>query len=516
MQTRLNALEQFPLWLSETLERWRMLYLVLFSVIYFVITGVLAATKLMWFDEIATSYVSRAPTIGDIWTILYYGGDGHPPLSFALVHWSYGLFGQTHLTGRLPFILGFWVMSICIFLFVARRCGALYGAAAMLFPLITLIYTYAYECRSYALVLGGTAAALLAWQRAAENPAWWKKVLLALALACVISSHFYGVFVWVPLGAGELVRTIRNKRIDWTMWLAIFAGLLPLPFYLPIARAMNKVYFQAGYWARPSFSNIEDSYRFMLDLAMAPLLIAIVLWAIASKYYRAAKTERNPLPLHEVVAVIALMMVPVLAVAASFVLGAYTQRYGIASFVGLTIALAFLAWSRSSGSPVLGTACVLVFSGWFLVKQPGTFNRLRAESHGLPFHAAQPFDSRKWVAAVRQSSMPVATTHAVFYLQAHEYAPADVTQRLAYLTNRPAAVQMGMSSAADTNIMMISRFAPVPTLPYEDFIASNRRFLVCANTDQPSWLIPYLLKSGARLELRTTDGTERLYEVTMP
>jgi hypothetical protein len=386
----------------------------------------------------------------------------------------------------------------------------------MLFPLVTFIYRYAYESRPYSLVLGATAAALLAWQRAADRPAWWKKLLLTIALACLISSHFYGVFVWIPLCAGELVRTIRNKRIDWTMWLAIFAGLLPLPFYLPIARAMSSTYFQAGFWARPSFSNIEDTYRFMLDLAMAPLLIAIVLWAIASKYYRVKKIERDPLPIHEVVAVIALMMIPVFAVAVSFVVGAYTQRYAIAAFVGITIALAFLAWSRSSGSPVLGTACVLVFSGWFLVKQPGTFSRLRAESHGLPFHAAQPFDGRRWVAAVRQSSMPVAITHTVFYLQAHEYAPADVAPRLVYLINRPAAVQMGMSSTADTNLMLVSRFAPVPTLAYEDFIASNRHFLVCANTDQPSWLIPYLLKSGARLELRTTDGTERLYEVTMP
>ena len=65
-------------------------------------------------------------------------------------------------------MLGYLLMSVCVFGFVVRRASRLYGLVAVLLPIATIAHGYAYEARAYGLVLGFSAAALLCWQRSAE------------------------------------------------------------------------------------------------------------------------------------------------------------------------------------------------------------------------------------------------------------------------------------------------------------------------------------------------------------
>jgi len=77
------------------------------------------------------------------------------------------VFGDHHATNRLPYALGFLLMSVCIFRFVSIRCPATYAAAAMIFPALTGVGYYATEMRAYGLELGAAGVALVAWQEAA-------------------------------------------------------------------------------------------------------------------------------------------------------------------------------------------------------------------------------------------------------------------------------------------------------------------------------------------------------------
>ena len=136
---------------------------------------------------------------------------------------------MNEVSARLPAIGGFWVLCLCLFQFVERRKGVVYGLCALLLPVMTGAYFYATEARAYGLELGFTGIALAAWRSAAEGrhrtlalPA------LALSLACVMLCHYYGVLAYLPLAGAEAVRTRRERRLDWGVWLALALGGMPL------------------------------------------------------------------------------------------------------------------------------------------------------------------------------------------------------------------------------------------------------------------------------------------------
>src|SRR6266508_1563014 len=139
-------------------------------------------------DELYTFYISLLPSHSDIWSALSTGADQIPPFFYMITRASILLFGENHVSIRLPEVLGFWVMSLCLFQFVSKRSSALHGLVAMLFPLVTDAYYYAFEARPYGLVLGFGGTALLCWQAAAEG--YYRKLSLmglALSLAAAIS-----------------------------------------------------------------------------------------------------------------------------------------------------------------------------------------------------------------------------------------------------------------------------------------------------------------------------------------
>ena len=88
-----------------------------------------------------------------------------------------------------------------------------------------MAYLYAFEARAYGLVLGFAALALLSWQSVALGR---RRVLslvcLAGGLSAAVSSHYYGIFVILPLALGEASRSVSRRRVD----LASPSGLSPV------------------------------------------------------------------------------------------------------------------------------------------------------------------------------------------------------------------------------------------------------------------------------------------------
>ena len=58
------------------------------SVGYFALTWFFAARKLLWNDELYTSYVATQPTMQDVWGALTAGGEQTPPLFYAMTRAS--------------------------------------------------------------------------------------------------------------------------------------------------------------------------------------------------------------------------------------------------------------------------------------------------------------------------------------------------------------------------------------------------------------------------------------------
>jgi hypothetical protein len=107
------------------------------SALYLVIAGLTAARKQLENDELFTLNIARLPSLAEVWSALLTGAEQLPPFFYMLTRAVLSLLGESNLALRLPAILGFWVMGLCLFRFVSKRSTALYGLAAMLFPLTT-------------------------------------------------------------------------------------------------------------------------------------------------------------------------------------------------------------------------------------------------------------------------------------------------------------------------------------------------------------------------------------------
>src|SRR5262249_49561307 len=150
-------------------------------------------------------------------------------------------FGENPLAYRLPALVGFFVLSLCLFRFTSRRCGRPYACLAVLFAFATSAHSiYAYEARPYGLLLGFTGLALVCWQSAGVGSRL-ARFGLALSLAAAVSTHYYAVLIFVPLGLAELVRALRRQRLDVPMAVALLAGLAPLLAYFPIVQKARAV-----------------------------------------------------------------------------------------------------------------------------------------------------------------------------------------------------------------------------------------------------------------------------------
>src|SRR5256885_484764 len=81
-----------------------------FSAPYPVGTGLIAARKPLWYDELFTISLSRLSCLSDLWSALAAGTDLNPPLGYLASRVVNSFLGENPVAVRLPAVLGFWVM----------------------------------------------------------------------------------------------------------------------------------------------------------------------------------------------------------------------------------------------------------------------------------------------------------------------------------------------------------------------------------------------------------------------
>ncbi len=221
VEPRAAALERF-------LERHEILILAAWSLVYFAGTMLRAHAKPFWYDEILTLLEARQPSLsaamralGDV--------DWMPPAHHLTFYLWNKLAGSGEVAFRIPVMVAFWVFCICLYFFARRRVSIFFALTAMLLPYASAFQSYSYEARSYAFMLGFCGIALVSWQAAAEETKRpWSLIGLAVGIAGAIFYQYWSVLIYLPLAGAEIYRSIRLRRIDWSIWFAFAAGGLAL------------------------------------------------------------------------------------------------------------------------------------------------------------------------------------------------------------------------------------------------------------------------------------------------
>jgi hypothetical protein len=468
-----------------------------------------AATRPLWSDELLTVYISRLDSVRTMWSALEAGVDLNPPLVHMMTRAALAA-GDSALTARLPSLLGVAVALLAIFAAAAWRHGPRVGWLAAALFVWTHAATYAYEARPYGLVLAFSALAYVCWQRAPRHPGW--VVGLALALAAATSSHYYTVLVFVPLAAGEIVRTWERRRIAIGVWIAFGVSTLPLLAWIPLIRTAQE--FSAHYWARPSVAATSNTFVTLLSGVTLPALAAVAAAALSFAWYRRTdrgaallEDDRAEVPASDWTVALLLAALPVLAFALAQITNAYTNRYVLPATIGWCVLCARIpshlartvstrrAVAAATVAVILLTAARQLVDARLITLATPTVPLL-ARLHGLP---AEPHR--------------IVITEAVLYLQFAHYASAELRDRMLFAEMPERALAITGTNTGTDNIRRLGKFTEVQTEDFDSVVAAREPMYVYG---RDGWVMTLLRDSGASMRLLAQDGNRVLLHVTWP
>lgn len=491
--------------LGDAIAGHKAVFLALFTAVYVIGAGNMAARQMLWLDEIITVYISGLPRAADIWPALARAADGNPPLFHLITRWSTSLFGGSSLALRLPELLGVWLMSVCLFLFVSRRASAPAGAVAAVIPALTEIYVYGYEARPYGLVLGLFGVALVSWQAAGEGRG--RRLALAgltVSLAAAVCCHYFAAFLWIPIACGELMRSRERRSVDPAIWISLALAAAPIWALRPLMRAIADFTFEVGrdprYWAAPSLWNLMNAYANLLHSLIIPAVAAAavltVLWMLEP---RRKPMERPGLPVPEVTAAVVLLLLPFLTFGVARIThGGFTLRYILPAGAGCAILAGFLSDFLLARRAVFGMALLAVLSGFLC---------LFTAYHVISTKPGTPFQENKLLVDGRFGDLPVVVAEGLAYAQFAYYAPPALRSRLFFLTDDSALGRY----ADPTNELLLRSMKGwniLNVMELERFAGEHSRFFLYYTGGSPEAALADLLARGFNARVRAKSGNQ--------
>ena len=448
------------------------------GVFYLLLVVPLALMKLLWADEFITYYIAKLHSAQAIWNALGRGADPNPPLSHLLVMWSMRLFGDSAFAVRIPAISATFLGVACVFLFLRKRVPVVYAAAGACLFMSTAALNYAYESRSYALILGLSMLSLLLWTEAIEGShPLAASVGLAITLGAGIASNYFCVLAFFPIAAGELARDLRLRKVEWRIWIALAFGGIPFLFFLPLINH-SIAQFAPHAWNRPTMDTIADSYTEMVEVVLVPALAILGIATTQFIFEKKKWLTRTPavLPRHEAVAVFVLMLYPILGyVLAVAKAGMLSPRFVLPVCWGFAIATIVAFYRIFSRHTLAAGLLLLVFASWAIARDG---------------FCAYDYLAQRFAFYRILNNLPPANTIVVadslLVQPLYHYAQPQVASRIVFPLDFKLIQRYKHEDSLEQNYWAGRNIFPVPIASF-DYLRANPNFVVVAANG--NWLL---------------------------
>ena len=515
------ASPQFSFWLMSILLVWE-----------FSILCVKSYHRLFWYDELITFHVSGLQPFSFFWNALKTGADGMPLGYYLLVRSARLIPADPRLTLRLPSMVGYLLVLIGVYWFARKLSSPIVGLTAAFLMTLSPLREYALEARSYCLLVGFLSIAAACWQRIDEKR--FMTPLFAIFLTMAVSCHQLAIVSISAFAIAELTYTLLSRTIRWGVWASVL--LATVPFFIGLPNLLHyKEIFGKTFWAKPKWSMAVTTYGLYLGInrtvsflspPQSPGLLIFVLAviggavlcavrqpkAVSDSIARAADALRNGIRerefnLPQIVLLGGFFIYPALLVVITKLLGSgYTGRYGWPAILGLVLGSVYLArttWLRSHSVPILAVLLVcFVFQGV-------SDCRVLSKTGGL-----NGIENRWTTLALFSRSQPdlaVAIGNPLAFLEASEYAPLELRDRLVEVADHDAAIRLVRTDTSDLTNILLSRFVPLHVEDLSRFQTAHQSFLLFSGGVY-DWFTRYIAETGSyRLRLLSKDGDTEIY-----
>ncbi len=478
------------------------LLLTAFSIFYFTDVLLRASAKYFWFDEIFTLYLSRLSP-GELWTALEAAVDNNPPLFYWFTKAGIALAGENRIGLRLPEVIAFWVFCLCAFWFVNRRAGVVAGFIAMVFPLFTGAFFYAYDARPHGIVLGFAGLCVICWekvQQGGRRRGLWL-VLMSLVLFAAFMNHCYAVVLVIPFALVELFNTATARRPDAGVWAALVLPVLAVvPVYLPLLRGVHQL-LQGTMHASvfpANWQQVARFYHFLLDPAFLMVLTAFAFAFIGT-------FVGGPRPIVVAVRDFVLALGFLALPAAGVVLGKavhapYVYRYFLSALLGVVFLLAVLfrgyALSRRN---LIGLAFATVLAVYWMYSFSHLLWRHAAHRLYYPYTSialdttpGRPLANESLLFSATDTSIPIGTQDEDRFLRVAYYSP-ELSRRLYHFSKPELEHEYRL-------LQRFERWGPPynPPETYNEFFGAHPRCYIYGG-DEIVDIVSDLMRQGWRL-----------------
>jgi hypothetical protein len=495
--------------MAVSLEKGRYLVLVVLTIVYAAGAMLHARGKPFWYDEVFTVMSAAPASVADSWRAAQ-KLDSAPPLTHLLTHFAVHWFGQNEISARLPEIAGFWIFCLSLFFFVRHRLGVFYGLAALLLPLSTQAYDYAYEARPYGVELGFCGLMLVCWQRAGGAERFKHAAAcagIAFSLIGALMCQYYAALLYLPLAGGEAYRWWKTRRIDWGIWIAMAFGALPLVWQLATIRAAVHGFSRIS-WSEVHPFDVLDFWNDGLQSGLSILVVALVamaLWAWKAPPQSQAPEEPATLPPWEILAAILFLAIPLLAVVFGLlVTHLYSSRYALVGLTGIALLVPLVVARMARGRELVAFLFVAL-AGLRLIVVTTTFSPPR-DLQGEEFVL---------VDALQQG--PVVVADGQLYMQMWLYLPDPLKSNMIFLVDREASVkyQTFNTAAIDAALSSVRQSFPIRALDYRTFATPGKEFRLLENPLKPGWMLEKIAADGGQEVIQRYTNLRQLYRIRM-
>lgn len=457
-----------------------------------------AAQLPFWYDESLTVRLSRIGGVGELWSAVTAGFEFTPPLIYLATKATRLLPGPETLTARIPGLAGFVLLTVFLFIFLRRRLGPWFALTAVaLLPLADYTVRYAIEARSYMLLLGVSAVALVCWQSTADRRSRFAPIGLAISVAAALLLHVWAVLLPFALGVGEAVELLRTEQIRWRVIWSLVAASPVLSMYPTLLRASKTVIF-GGAAYEPTVDKLYAAFR--SDVPRPRVIAAVIVVACVAGWWarRRGSAERETargLEPPEVAAMGVLLLSPLVPyLYAELNAGAFMTRYAMFALPAIISLIGAALFALTAGQPLAGQSAALValLGVWLYLppKVPTTGSQSAAlESLTAADGSLDP-------------SVPLVLVNPVDVLAFDDQASDDERARAVFVADSALALRYTGTNGIDLGYERGEPYLNVRVrrLSYDDLTHGRTRLYLLGKWQALSWLPQHLKDDGWSLE----------------